>query len=86
MAEAGLPSYAFDSWLGLLAPAGTPAAEVDRINAAVIKALADPVVQERLARVGVESGTMAPAAFQKLLKDDWAYSAKVVKAADVRIE
>lgn len=86
VAEAGLPSYAFDSWLGLLAPAGTPAAEVDRINAAVIEALADPVVQERLARVGVESGTMAPAAFQKLLKDDWAYSAKVVKAADVRIE
>lgn len=86
VAEAGLPSYAFDSWLGLLAPAGTPTAEVERINAAVGKALADPVVQERLARVGVESGTMAPTAFQKLLKDDWAYSAKVVKAADVRIE
>jgi tripartite-type tricarboxylate transporter receptor subunit TctC len=86
VAEAGLPSYAFDSWLGLLAPAGTSAAEVERINAAVIKALADPVVQERLARVGVEFGTMAPAAFQKLLKDDWSNSAKVVKAADVRIE
>lgn len=86
VAEAGVPGFAFDSWLGLLAPAGTPPAEVERINAAVRKVLAEPVVQERLARVGVEAGTLPAKEFQQLLKDDWAASARVVKAADVRIE
>jgi tripartite-type tricarboxylate transporter receptor subunit TctC len=86
VAEAGVPGFAFDSWLGLLAPAGTQPAEVERINAAVRKVLAEPVVQERLARVGVEAGTLPVKEFQQLLRDDWAASARVVKAADVRIE
>ncbi|KFJ10958.1 tripartite tricarboxylate transporter receptor family protein [Delftia acidovorans] len=86
VAESGVPGYAFDSWLGLLAPAGTPPAEVERINAAVRKVLAEPVVQERLARVGVEAATLPAAEFQRLLKDDWEASGRIVKAADVRIE
>ncbi|MDH0048554.1 MULTISPECIES: tripartite tricarboxylate transporter substrate-binding protein [Comamonas] len=86
VAEAGVPGYAFDSWLGLLAPAGTPAAEVERINAAVRKVLAEPVVQERLARVGVEAGTLPVPAFQQLLKDDWVAAGQIVKAAGGRIE
>ena len=85
-AEAGVPGFVFDSWLGLLAPAGTPPAEVERINAAVRKVLAEPVVQERLARVGVEAGTLPAKDFQQLLQNDWTASGRVVKAADVRIE
>jgi tripartite-type tricarboxylate transporter receptor subunit TctC len=69
VAEAGVPGYAFDSWLGLLAPAGTPSAE-----------------EERLARVGVEAATLPAAEFQRLLKDDWEASGRIVKAAGVRIE
>ncbi len=84
--ESGVPGYAFDSWLGLLAPAGTPPVEVERINAAVRKVLAEPAVQERLARVGVEAATLPAAEFQRLLKDDWEASGRIVKAADVRIE
>lgn len=86
VAESGLPGYAFDSWLGLLAPAGTPPAQIERINAAVQKVLAQPQVQERLARVGVEAGTLPAAQFQKLLQDDWITAGQVVKSADVRIE
>ncbi|OWG14396.1 receptor [Delftia sp. K82] len=86
VAESGVPGYAFDSWLGLLAPAGTPPAEVERINTAVRKVLAEPAVQERLARVGVEAATLPAAEFQRLLKDDWEASGRIVKAADVRIE
>ncbi|BFO57869.1 tripartite tricarboxylate transporter substrate-binding protein [Acidovorax sacchari] len=86
VAESGLPGYAFDSWLGLLAPAGTLPAEVERINAAVRKVLADPVVQERLARVGVEAGTLTAAEFQQLLRDDAAAAGRIVQAAGVRIE
>ncbi len=86
VAESGLPGYAFDSWLGLLAPAGTPPAEVDRINAAVRKVLADPVVQERLARVGVEAGALPVAEFQQLLREDAEAAGRTVRAAGGRIE
>ncbi|WP_375576664.1 tripartite tricarboxylate transporter substrate-binding protein [Paracidovorax oryzae] len=86
VAESGLPGYAFDSWLGLLAPAGTPSAEVERINAAVRKVLADPVVQERLARVGVEAATVPVAEFQQLLREDAEAAGRTVRAAGVRIE
>ena len=58
-AEAGFPGYRFDSWFGLLAPAGTPKAEIDKINAAVAKALKDPAVQERFVRLGVEVDLMS---------------------------
>ena len=86
VAEAGVPGYKFDSWIGLLAPAGTPKAEVDRINAAVIKVMADPVVQERFVRLGVEAGTMPSDDFQKLLRADWDQAAVIVKASGARIE
>lgn len=86
VAEAGIPGYAFDSWLGLLAPAGTPPAEVERINAAVRKVLVEPAVQERLARVGVEAGTLPAAQFQQLLRDDWVAAGQIVQAAGGRID
>lgn len=86
VAEAGVPGYKFDSWIGLLAPAGTPRAEVERINAAVIKVMADPVVQERFVRLGVEAGTSSADDFQKLLRADWDQAGLIVKASGARIE
>jgi tripartite-type tricarboxylate transporter receptor subunit TctC len=86
VAEAGVPGYQFDSWFGLLAPAGTARAEVDRINAAMQKVLADPAVQERLSRLGVESGPMSADEFQKLLRADWDSAGVLVKASGARIE
>lgn len=85
--ESGLPGYQFDSWIGLLAPAGTPKAEVDRINAAVVKVLADPAMKERLARLGIEPArTTSPADFQKLLRADWDAMGAVVKASGAKID
>lgn len=86
IAESGLPGYEFDSWFGLLAAAGTPRAEVERINAAVAKVLADPAVQERLARQGVEPATMAPEAFDALLRSDFDAMARVVKTSGAKID
>src|SRR5260221_3045011 len=51
--ESGPPGYAFDSWMGILGPAGMPRATVDAINAAVGKLLKDPVILERLDKQGV---------------------------------
>ncbi len=86
VAEAGVPGYRFDSWIGVLAPASTPRAEVERLNAAVQKVLADPIVQERFARLGVESTPMAADDFQKHLRADWDNAGAIVKASGARVE
>jgi len=80
-----LPGYAFESWFGLLAPAGTPRPVIERINAEVAKLLANPTIRERLAAQGVEPKPLAPEAFTRLIADDYAAMAKVVKAVG-RIE
>jgi tripartite-type tricarboxylate transporter receptor subunit TctC len=86
VAESGLPGYAFDSWIGLLAPAGTPKAEVERINVAANKVLADPAIQERFKRLGVEPRMQSAEEFQKLLRSDWDAMGAVVKASGAKID
>ncbi|WP_342593174.1 tripartite tricarboxylate transporter substrate binding protein [Ramlibacter agri] len=86
-AEAGVPGYKFDSWIGVLTPSTTPKAEVDKLNAALNKVLALPEVQQRLANLGVESGpNMSVDDFQKLLKADYEQAGVLVKASGARIE
>ena len=86
VAQSGLPGYEYDSWFGLLAPAGTPKAELDRINAAVAKVFSDANVQERLARQGVEPALMSIDEFNRLLVSDFEKMAKVVKTSGARID
>ena len=88
VAEAGVSGYRFDSWMGVLAPSGTPAAEVQRLNAAMQKVMADPVVQERLARLGVEqtAAHVSSDEFQKILRADWDSAGQIVKASGARLE
>ena len=86
VAEAGVPGYKFDSWIGLLAPAGTPRAEVDKLNAAVQKALSDPAVQQRFASLGVETGPMGVDDFAKLLRADYENAGVIVKASGAKVE
>ena len=81
-----IPGYVFDSWLGLLAPAGTPRPALERINAAMDKLLRDPVILERLAKQGIEPQPLSVDAFNTLLRDDFARMAKVVKASGARID
>jgi tripartite-type tricarboxylate transporter receptor subunit TctC len=84
--ESGLPGYEFDSWIGVLAPAGTPKAEVEKINAAINKVIAEPAMQERLARLGIEPRSSGAADFQKLLRADWDTMGAVVKASGAKID
>jgi len=86
IAESGLPGYQFDSWFGLLGPAATPAAEVNRVNAAMAKVLKDPVVLERLDKQGIEPLAMSNADFAKLLAVDYKRMAEVVKASGAKVE
>lgn len=82
----GLQGFKFESWIGLLAPLGTPKAEVDRLHAAMQKVMALPEVQERLNRLGTETGSMSPEDFQKLLRADYEQAALLVKASGARVD
>ena len=82
----GVPGYEFDSWLGLLGPAGIPAATVDQLNLAVAALLRDPVILDRLAKQGIEPQALSPQAFDALLRADFARMARVVKASGARVE
>jgi tripartite-type tricarboxylate transporter receptor subunit TctC len=84
--EAGVRGYQFDSWMGLLGPAGIPPQTVDALNAAVAKLLKDPVILERLDKQGVVPQAMSPQAFGELLRADYAKMARVVKLSGARID
>lgn len=86
IAESGVPGYEFDSWFGLLGPAGIPRATVEQINDAVGKLLKDPVILERLAKQGIEPQTMSPDAFGNLLLANFEKMAKVVKISGARVD
>jgi len=86
IAEGGVPGYAFDSWIALLAPAATPKAVVERINAAMAGLLKDPVILARLDKQGVVPQALSPDALNALLRADYQKMARVVKAAGARID
>jgi tripartite-type tricarboxylate transporter receptor subunit TctC len=76
-AEMGLPTLSFSAWGGLFAPKGTPKDIIGKLNAAAVEALADPVVQSRLAELGYEvfprerQTPEALAALQKADAEKW---------------
>lgn len=63
LAESGLPGYAVPAWKGLMAPAKTPRAIIDKLHAAVVKALASPELQKRMAETGAEPVGSTPEEF-----------------------
>ncbi len=71
LAESGFPTFVMPGWGGLMAPAGTPKAVVDKINAEVQRAVQDPKVAERLLAVGMEPPPpMSADAFGAFIKQD----------------
>jgi tripartite-type tricarboxylate transporter receptor subunit TctC len=84
--EAGLPRLVSPFWLGVVAPAGTPPAIIDRLNAAFREALADPQTRARLDNLGAEIRIGTPAEFGKLLAQELAQWKAVAKAANITVE
>ncbi len=81
-----LPGYEAITWYGIGAPKGTPAAIIDKLNAAVGAAIADPDTEAHLAKLGFETKPMKPAEFGKLLADETEKWGKVVKFAGIKME
>ncbi len=80
IAESGYPGFELSDWYGVLAPAGTPAAIIVRLNADINKALMTPDVKERISGLGAEPAPSTPDQLGERLKRETARWAKVIKA------
>jgi tripartite-type tricarboxylate transporter receptor subunit TctC len=81
-----LPGFLTGSWQGLLAPAGTPKAIVDKLNAELMRITALPDVKERLSTLGAEPSPMTPEQFGQWLKTEIPAMAKIVKDEKISID
>jgi len=86
MGQAGVPNYNVASWNGLAAPARTPQAVIDKLNAAANEALKSPAVQERLLALGVRPAGGTPQQMQALLASEIRHWGEVIRAAKIEPE
>jgi tripartite-type tricarboxylate transporter receptor subunit TctC len=84
--EAGLPRFLMDFWVGFAAPAGTPAAIVDKLNKAIVASVNSEEGRKRLADQGLVPVGSTPAAATRLVQDETARWGAVVKAAGIKAE
>jgi tripartite-type tricarboxylate transporter receptor subunit TctC len=84
--EAGVPGYEYHTWFGLWAPKGTPQPIVDKLNAEITKALADPDIKRRIAAGAGEPSTMVLKDIDPFMKAEIAKWAEVVKRAGIKVE
>jgi len=83
IAEAGVPGYEAVQWYGVLAPAGTPAAIIDKLHAGVVRALQNPEVRKRLNNDGAEAVGSSPAEFGAYIRAETEKWARVIKTAGI---
>ena len=83
IAEAGVPGYEANNWWGMLAPAGTPPAIVEKLNKAISAALDAPELQQQFAKEGASVVKMAPDEFGKYIEAETAKWGRVVKEGHI---
>jgi tripartite-type tricarboxylate transporter receptor subunit TctC len=81
-----VPNYESDIWIGMVAPAKTPAAIINKLNAELRRSLALPDVQGKLAEQGIYAESSSAADFSKLIASDQKRWAAVIKAANIQPE
>jgi tripartite-type tricarboxylate transporter receptor subunit TctC len=86
VAEAGVPGFEAFTWHGVLVPAGTPTAIIDRLNAEINRMLQMPDVRERLGTLGAEIIGGTPKEFADHIRREIPKWAKVIKDAGVQVE
>jgi len=79
------PGLVAVNWWGVLLPAGSPKAIIDKLNADTVKALADPDVKKRFADLGVEAVSSTPEQFAAFIRDEMAKYAKLIKEANIKV-
>ena len=84
--ESGIPNFEVTVWQGYSVPRGTPQAIIDKIHAAMMKALAVPALEKRFFDAGVSAAPQTPAEFVKFIKAETAKWAKVVKISGAKVD
>jgi tripartite-type tricarboxylate transporter receptor subunit TctC len=84
--EAGVPGYEVNAWSGIITTAGVPRPVLDKLNAAVNRAIVTPDTQARLAQLGSEGGGGSPEDFAALIRRDSAKWADVIKRSGAKID
>jgi tripartite-type tricarboxylate transporter receptor subunit TctC len=82
--EAGLKGYEMSGWHGLLAPAGTPAPILERLNAEIMRLLHTPDMKQLWARQGMDTPSTTTAQFAAVIKSDYEKYARLIKAAGIK--
>ena len=85
-AEAGLKGFELEAWVGIFAPAGTPADVIAKLSGHIKTALELPETKTRADNAGIELRYMAPAALDALVKKDTDFWAKTIKSASIKLE
>jgi tripartite-type tricarboxylate transporter receptor subunit TctC len=86
MAEAGIPGYEVYEWNAIFAPAGTPAPVVERLAAAIAKAMQSPEIRERVATLGGDLAGYGPKEAEKFIREQTELWARVVKAGNIKVD
>ena len=86
VAESGYPEYNSVGWAGIYVPNGTPQPIIDRLNAAIVKAVAMPEIKKEFEAQGVEGAASTPAEQAKMLRDDYASIDETAKRIGIGIK
>jgi len=84
VAESGVPGYAATNWYGLLAPARTPKAVIDRFNKELVAALKSPDVVQQLKDRGIDASPGSPAEFTKFVRDEEKKWVPIIKRSNIK--
>ncbi len=86
MREAGFGGIEIDTWFGLVAPAGTPDAVIDKLNAAFVQAIRDPDVVKQMADQGAQAVVNTPSEFAAFIASQTEHFGKVVRSVGIKAE
>jgi tripartite-type tricarboxylate transporter receptor subunit TctC len=86
MEEAGVPGFEVESWFGFLTRAGTPRPIIERLNAAFVKIIAMPEVQQKIAESGGTPLSSTPEEFARRIRADVEKFGQIVKNAGIKVE
>jgi tripartite-type tricarboxylate transporter receptor subunit TctC len=86
VAEAGVPGYRFEPWFGMLAPAKTPKALLDKLSAEIARIVELPDFREQMRALGAEPAPTTPEGFDSLVRSEVAKYKKIVRDAHIQAE
>jgi tripartite-type tricarboxylate transporter receptor subunit TctC len=84
--ESGVPGYEFNGWVGIVAPAGTPAAIIKILNDSITRAVKSPEIIDKFNKDGAEVIASSPEQFKKLISDEVIQWSKVIKQAGIKAD